>query len=215
VERGVEPRFREWDPACGITPLEWVVNENLHRRQLKSGQRTALAVELEPRLVAAARERHRQGSSLGGQLAGKGRPIGLLSMDSSPDEPHYKRSSAHLAGTQFGVGSASVSRLKAVHAKEPEMFERVKRGELTVTKAMKLVGLPSHQSPPAANTKVRLADVLLPLRKYLKNWTPERLYSLGPPEAERLLRQVQEVDTGLFEVERALEELSVTSRALR
>ena len=62
---------------------------------------------------------------------------------------------------------------------------------------------------------VKLNDALQPLRRYLKGWTPDRLYGVGPPEARRLLKAVQEVDQALLEVERALEERTITSRALR
>jgi len=48
----------------------------------------------------------------------------------------------------------------------------------------------------------------------LKDWDG-RVYGVTPAEARRLLKQVQDVDQGLFEVERALEARTVVSRALR
>jgi len=202
-ERGVEPRYEEWNPACGITPLEWVIARNLDRRQLTTGQKTALAVELEPRLAEAARERE------------NARKKGLSSIDDSPPPKVYQRSSAHLAGKRFGVGAASVGRLKAVRDRDPVVFERVKTGELTVTKARSLIGLTPDHRALTSHTRTKLADALGPLRMYLKNWDESRLYGLTPKEARRLLRQVQEVDAVLFEVERALEARTVVSRALR
>jgi hypothetical protein len=60
-----------------------------------------------------------------------------------------------------------------------------------------------------------LRDALRPLRAYLKNWDDQRLYGVSPVAARRLLKQVQEVDAGLFEVERALEERAIKPGALR
>jgi len=60
-----------------------------------------------------------------------------------------------------------------------------------------------------------LHDALAPLRRYLKGWDESRLYGMTPAEARRYLKQVQEVDQTLFELERALEARTVVSRALR
>jgi hypothetical protein len=60
-----------------------------------------------------------------------------------------------------------------------------------------------------------LRDALRPLRAYLKNWDDQRLYGVSPVAARRLLKQVQEVDAGLFEVERALEGRAIKPGALR
>ncbi len=75
----------------------------------------------------------------------------------------------------------------------------------------------SRRPPPSkgAKTNQSLREALKPLRNYLKNWNDERLYGMPPQEARHLLKQVQEVDAVLFEVERALEARTITSRALR
>jgi len=70
-------------------------------------------------------------------------------------------------------------------------------------------------STPSRNPKVKLREVLEPLRKYLKNWDEDRLYGVTPKDAKRLLKVVQEIDHTLLEVERALEERTIVSRALR
>lgn len=71
----------------------------------------------------------------------------------------------------------------------------------------------SARARPASLTTQRLRDVLWPLRKYLKVGTD--LYGVTPAEARRLLKQVQEVNVGLSELERALEARGIRSRALR
>ncbi len=61
----------------------------------------------------------------------------------------------------------------------------------------------------------KLRDALAPLRKYAKDWNERQLYGVPPSEARRYLKQVQEVDQVLLEIERALEARTVVSRALR
>ncbi len=82
--------------------------------------------------------------------------------------------------------------------------------------ARTFVGLRSYGGKvPSRNTKVKLKEVLDPLHKYLKNWNEDRLSGIFPADAKRLLKVVQEIDHTLLEVERALEERTIVSRALR
>lgn len=208
-ERGIESSYVEWDPSCGITPLEWVIARNLHRRQLSIAQRAALAVELEARLASASRERMRQGGKRSGETRRGKRRSDHLVIPSVTS--HMSR---ELAGAQFGVSGMSVQRIKQIRGRDPVVFDRIKKGEIGVGKARQLVGLPTESSP-RRKTKQSLNEALAPFRSYLKNWDEERLYGVTPREARRLLRQVQEVDAILLEVERALENRSVVSRALR
>jgi hypothetical protein len=204
-ERGVKPIYVAWDPKCGVTPLEWVVSRNLHRRQLTVAQKAALAVELMGPIVEAARQRQRD--------AGKkfGRGNSLLSRDPKLLE---RGRSAEIAAPLFGVSPASIARLARVQREDPAVFARAKAGEITVERARTLVGLLPSRTP-ARNTKIKLRQVLDPLRSYLKNWDESRLAGVYPAEARRLLKVVQEIDQALFEVERALEARTVVSRALR
>lgn len=195
-ERGVTPRFVEWDASCGLTPLEWVINKNLHRRQLTKAQCAALALELEPRLAEAARERQGQRTDI---------------MDKSPGSYGAARD---IAGATFGVSGRSVSRLKEVKARDEAVFEDVKAGKKTIHAAREAVGLPSTSEKVPAKGSEALNDALEPLVKYLRRWDEQRLYGVTPKEARTLLVKVQTVDAGLFELERALESRTVVSRAL-
>ncbi len=206
-ERGVEPRYAEWDEVCGITPLEWVISKNLQRRQLTTAQRAALAVEYEPQLAEAARQRKIKA----GREIGRGQKVVPKSA-----QPNTSPRSGVIAATTFGVGHSTVSGLKAVKAVSPDVFEQVKTGALPISAARKLVGLHRLGSnAPAPNTRIKLKEVLDPLHKYLKNWHEDRLTGVFPREARQLLKVVQEIDRTLLEVERALEERTVVSRALR
>jgi hypothetical protein len=60
-----------------------------------------------------------------------------------------------------------------------------------------------------------LRDELAPLRRYLKNWSADRLDAVDPTEARRLLTLVQEIEQGLFKVEHALGDRAFVSQGLR
>lgn len=211
-ERGVEPRYEEWDESCGVSALEWVISKNLHRRQLTKAQRAALAVECEAQLAEAGRARQ----VAGGKESGRGRPQQVLTNSGEPirsRQDYISRMSSEIAGRAFGVHRNTVIALKAVRKRDEEAFQDVKEGRASVEGARRQAGLGPSSGTGRAK-KVPLKEALAPLRVYLKNWTPERLGVMTPREASRLLTQVQEIDNGLFEVERALEERSVKSRAL-
>ena len=53
---GLEPTFQETE-LDGLTPLEFVLSKNLHRRHLTAGQRAALALSFLPRLKEEAKQR--------------------------------------------------------------------------------------------------------------------------------------------------------------
>jgi ParB/Sulfiredoxin domain len=218
-ERGIEARYQDWNPDCGITPLEWVIAVNLHRRHLTTAQTAALAIKVQDQLAEAMRERMQNG----GQAAGRGRPNRAAPNGATLSEGRERHVRAdEIAAKQFGISARSVSRAAQIRRRDPQIFERMKAGELTITQAQKLVGIhdpgghSNHARPRRSGrrSKEALREALAPLRKYLKDWTDDRLYMVSPSEAERLLKVVQEVDRGLFEVERALEARSVKSRAL-
>lgn len=119
---GVTPRFVEWVPD-GMTPLEWVVSHNLHRRHLTTAQRGVLALDLLPRLEEEARER---------MLRGKADP--------SP-ETDEGRSDEKAAG-MVAVGRSTVATLKAIQRNDPtgEIIDRVRAGELNVAQAARKAG---------------------------------------------------------------------------
>jgi hypothetical protein len=60
----------------------------------------------------------------------------------------------------------------------------------------------------------QLWRALTPLRLYLCEWDESRLYGISPREARHLLRMVERIEAGLFDLHRALEQKSITSRDL-
>lgn len=116
--------FIQWHPENDITPTEWVVATNLHRRHLTTSQRAAIAVEMLPLLEAEARARQ----------GGSGR-FGSGSLDLEPPT-HHGRSNEQAAAS-VGVSAPTVKRMKRLKEQAPEMYEQVKAGHKTVTTAHK------------------------------------------------------------------------------
>lgn len=204
-ERGIEPRYVDWNPTEDVTPLEWVIAVNLHRRQLSTSQRAALAAEVEPRLAEGRRVRGNDGK--------------YHATNSSHGSRNTKtlRESRMIAGEQFGVGGTTVQKAKRLLRDDPEMFERVKRAEVGLEEAIRKLGATTTRRPrPSKRERYEaLRNALRPLRRYAKDWDESDVADLFPAEARRLLKQVQEVDATLFEIERALEARTIVSRALR
>jgi ParB-like nuclease family protein len=133
---GVAPRFQEAQ-LNGLSPLEFVISKNLHRRHLTAGQRAALALTLLPRLREEASQRK-----------GIGRP---------PDD-HYEETirerrealgepgrATLQAGAIVGVGASSVENVEAIRARDPEVFEKVRSGELNIRQGLAAVGMGTGQ----------------------------------------------------------------------
>lgn len=139
---GREAETIQWD-GKGASPTEWVIATNLHRRNLTPSQHAAVAVEALPMLEAEAKERQRLGLKRGTESPSR-------SIESDGEDSRANRSNVK-AAKQFGVGHATVSRAKHIKKEAPELFEKVKAGDMTVNAAMrKLGGEPSRsQGLPA------------------------------------------------------------------
>lgn len=118
---GIEPQFIEYD---GDSPVAFIIGVNLHRRQLDKGQKIALALEIEPYFAEEARKR---------MLAGvKSDPE-----ENVPQGNSRKAQARDQAAAAVGVSGKLVSAAKAIKEADPERFEKVKQGTLTVAKAKK------------------------------------------------------------------------------
>ena len=112
---GVTPDFREYE---GVDPLADVISWNLHRRQLSTSQRAALAAELKPMFEAEAKGRMSAG--------GKGKAnLPYLQKGQSRDQ----------AAEAVNVSGCIVQDAEAILKDDPEEFERIKSGKVTVNGA--------------------------------------------------------------------------------
>ena len=121
---GVEPRFVEYD---GDSPVSFIIGANLKRRHLEQGQKIALAIEIEPHFAEEAKKR---------QL--KTLKKGASSVVENVPQREQARSRDQAAKT-VGISGKSVSQAKAIKQADPERFEKVIAGKLSLAKATKEV----------------------------------------------------------------------------
>jgi hypothetical protein len=95
---------------------------NLHRRQLTTSQRAAIAVESLPMLEAEAEQR-----KLAKLKKGKEIP------DSAQMRSREKGKSAGVAAKATNVSSRYVEEAKAIKEQAPERFEDIKQGKATIS----------------------------------------------------------------------------------
>lgn len=116
---GVEPIIEEWNGEDNA--LEWVISLNLHRRHLTPSQRSAVAVEILPIIEADARQRQSLGGKLKENFAGHN------------DAP--KGQARDHAAALLGVNYRYVSIVKKLKSEAPDLYERVKAGDLVASEA--------------------------------------------------------------------------------
>lgn len=121
---GIEPKSMEYG---GDSPVGFVISANLRRRQLDPSQRAAVAVEIEPMFAAEAKKRALIGNAAGGRSKSK------VNLPETKKEPQARDQAASVVG----VSGKMVSDAKAIKKNNPEAFERIKSGEVTVHEAKK------------------------------------------------------------------------------
>lgn len=124
-ELGIDPETREYE---GDDPAEFVVDANLHRRNLTVSQRAVVAVELRPYFKEKARER---------MLAGVSAEPSDRVIRGSKAAIEESRTNRAQAGAMTGVSGPSVDRAQRVKNQAPDLYEKVKDGTKTVTTAVK------------------------------------------------------------------------------
>ena len=118
---GNEAATREWGGNGSL--LDFVVSMNLHRRHLTSSQRAAIAVDVLPMLEAEARER----MIAGGAVTKEGREI--------IPYPNDTRKASEEAAGLLGTNPHYVSDAKKLKQETPELYERVRAGEMSIPEA--------------------------------------------------------------------------------
>jgi ParB-like chromosome segregation protein Spo0J len=118
-EAGIEPQFQEWEPD-GRSLATFVLSKNIHRRQLTSSQRAAIAVGLLPHLEEEAKSRM--------QLAAEGKEI-IPDLQKGQARDHAAKITQ--SNPRY-VGDA-----KKLDEQAPELLREVLQGKKTIPKAMK------------------------------------------------------------------------------
>lgn len=126
---GVEPRFVEWDGSGD--PAVWVISKNLKRRHLDTSQRGMVALKLVGYYAAAAKDRHRDGSRIGGE--GGKVPADLREPSQTPK---HERTATADAARELNVSPRTVEHAATVFERGvPELVAAVERGAVAVSAA--------------------------------------------------------------------------------
>jgi hypothetical protein len=141
VELGVTPTYIQY---VGSTPASFVIGKNLHRRHLTISQRAAIGAELLPYFEREAKRRK------------TGRPPKVSANRHTLSEVPSRRAATD-AAKAVGASTRSVSRAKRVKDNDPETFEQVKNGDVSVDTAEQKVrhGVTKDKSASKAPAKRR------------------------------------------------------------
>ncbi len=134
---GIDPKFEDF---TGGDPIAFVLSANVHRRSLTASQRAAVAVEAEALFAEQATKRMKAGK--------KTNPAADLPQGQALDH----------AAKATGASRRSAQNAKAVKAADPETFEAIKRGEVTVDRAAKQVQAKNMADADAAMERIVRQD---------------------------------------------------------
>lgn len=126
-KRAIEATFTNLNGNCP-SPVGFVLSKNLHRRHLDTGQRAAIAAEALPLLIEEARKRQGSRTDLIEKIA---------TSTSGRKRPDVTGRSAIIAGKLLAVGKTSVKIAARVKRQDAEIFDQLKRGEISIKKARK------------------------------------------------------------------------------
>ena len=128
---GIKPHFTEWTQD-GVSPVAWVISQNLHRRHLTDDQRAAIALDTKPLLGAEARQRQ--------QEAGKRFGNGKVALDETVHSYSKPRVREELAN-RFDVSQYRVQAIQKIKETDENVFQEVKAGTLSIPDAERKLNL--------------------------------------------------------------------------
>lgn len=187
IDTGTPEQFRTWNGNGSL--INFVISLNLHRRHLEKGQRAAIALDVLPMLEKEAKANTRTHTEQGYQRI------------ENPVHAHEQ------AADLFQTNRQYVADAKNIKEKAPDLFERVKTGEITIPQAKReIVKAERIETPDLPSNKYRVlyAD---PPWKYgnsgsgIDNYGPaERHYPAMSIEelCELPIKEIVEPDAVLF-----------------
>ena len=120
LEAGVEPRFKIWDGDG--SPIDFVISENVRRRDLNSGQRACVASNLVPFFEAEAEARQKAPLKRGKSVAAK-------------LQQREKGRAVELAAKVAHASARYTYEAKKLKEQLPEVFAHVQDGSMTLQQA--------------------------------------------------------------------------------
>ena len=147
---GVEPRYQEWNGEGSL--IDFVVAQNVERRQMNGTQRALLAKKLEPLYAAEAEERQREAGERGKE-GGRGKKNPLpkkLGKGKHEGEAAEKAAKAAKTNRQY------VSDLKKIEKEAPGVYAKIDAGEIDLRMAKRMMAhVVAEKKLEAAKSVVR------------------------------------------------------------
>ena len=143
---GVAPSFVEYE---GDSPVSFVISVNIKRRQLDASQRACVAVEIEPMFAVEAKKKQEEA----GKKYGRGQKV-----DANLRQPIRAKQASDQAADVVSVSPRMVQYAKEIKAKNPEAFERMKAGSVTVNAV--------RQETRAVEVHEKLVSIEIPKGKH-------------------------------------------------
>lgn len=147
---GVEPATQTYE---GADPVRFVIRRNIKRRQLTTGQKAMLALDLLPMYEAEAKVGR----------PSKPKPPDLFAPEEIPaDPPEFPRAdgeSREKAAGAVGTSGRAVSAAKRIAKNDPDLAEKVKLGEVALDKAEKQLARKQADQAEQEARKTVLAPV--------------------------------------------------------
>lgn len=151
-------RIRAKRLPLGIDPLDYVVAQNLRRRQLSAGQRAAFAAKLMPHYAAEAAKRKQ---TLSGTRANPdGSKPEVTEILPEPDECGEAREKAAKA---TGASARYVSDALKLQREASELFQAVDAGSMSIPKALRELGV-QRDERTAPEVQLTQQDMMVVLR---------------------------------------------------
>lgn len=122
----VEPQFHQWE-ANGSSPVAWVISLNLKRRHLTATQKAVVAFEALPLFEAEAKDR---------QKLSEGRGRKKEAEKGTQKVAEVFGEAREQAAKSTGANRQYVADVKRIADKTPELVEKMKSGELSITDAL-------------------------------------------------------------------------------
>lgn len=155
-ELGIRIRAKRLAP--GIDPLDYVIAQNLRRRQLSAGQRAAFAAKLMPHYAAEAAKRKQ---ALSGTRANpNGSKPEVTEILPEPDTCGEAREKAAKA---TGASARYVSDALKLQREAGELFKAVDSGAMSIPKALRELGA-QREERTAQGTALTQSDLMIVLR---------------------------------------------------
>lgn len=175
-------------------PYDYMVRAAFMRRDLRPSQKAALALELPEYQAAKAKAAERVG----------GRPSEKPSVSVRTVSPEPPVHAAAVAAQVAGVSTSYVEKADYVRQRDPELFEQIKSGEVTVDAAKKAVKARENEEdvpqPKASTGRLPVPKRTRPARPWANHFT--RWVRQALPEDKPVLEQMaREIAQALQRIE--------------